>query len=264
MSNGEAIMWSDVRFLDVLDIEIVDGEARLKLGDALHGTGMYARGIPLGMTGVVAFPDPFDSTGACQAMSVTTGSENYVWQTWDPRYATKVGNLPAGSRGFVTRGEARFLLNPEKEQISSYTLNGTDRMMMVDLDGSTGVLTLMVHDKFVQIDQATDSIKILCGSNWIELTKDVINMSAPAVNVVGGVDLGGDGTVPGEPVALAPDLLSWVAEVNTWIGAINTILGSSGIPVAGGVAKLPGPPGASPPAAPTASPLASSTVAAAK
>ena len=228
MSNGEAIMWSDVRFLDVLDIEIVDGEARLKLGDALHGTGMYARGIPLGMTGVVAFPDPFDDTGACQAMSVTTGSENYIWQTWDPRYATKVGNLPAGSRGFVTRGEARFLLNPEKEQITSYTLNGPSRMMMVDLDGSTGVLTIMVHDKMIQIDQDTDSIKILCGGTWIEVKKDVINMSAPAVNVVGGVDLGGDGMTPGVPVAVAEYVEAEITALAAKIAGVTVVAGDTG------------------------------------
>lgn len=213
-------VWDNFETLDVLGIEIEDGEQRLKLGHAEKEIGVHAKAFPWGQTGVVAIPDPPDADGACVALCATDGAHASVWHTYDARYADKVGALPAGTRGFITRGEARMLLNPEREQVTSYTLaNG--KVMMVDLDGTTGALTIMVDDKVFQIDQATDSIKLVVGSNFVEIGKNGINVSAGALNLVGAVDLGGDGATPGDKVALNSYVLAELGKIATAITGVG-------------------------------------------
>ena len=223
--------WQKTDFLDVVGIEIEQSEPRLRLGYAHFGRGVYGKAMVGGQTGVVAIPDPPDADGACSAVVTADGCNAHVWHTYDARYADRIGQLPAGSRGFVTRGEARLLLNPEREQVSTYTLH-EGNVMMVDVDGASGSLTLIVGDKVIQIAQSTDSIKLMCGnSTWVELTKNGLNVSAPAINIVGACDLGTDGLTPGTPLAKYPELAAWAAQVNTALAEIATVLNASAGPV---------------------------------
>lgn len=248
--------WDWFEYLDVLDIDIQDGEPRLKLGRLAQEVGLHAAAVPWGQTGVVALPDPPDDAGACIALSVVDGRSAHVWHTYDARYASKIGQLPAGSRGFITRGEARFLLNPERDQISAYTLTSDGKVMMSDLDGAGGVITIMVDDLIVSIDKNTSSIKLTAGSNFIELSKSGLNISAAASNLLGACDIGGDGSVAGDKVMLSTALLAWVAEVNAALTTLATHTHTHG---AGAGTTAP-PAGVT---APTTAPLPSSTVTAA-
>jgi len=129
------------RDYDVLDTTIEDGEYRSKLGDHAKGEGRLQDVPHWGLTGVVAIPDPPDGDGACEARVTNDGAESRILQTRDNRNASKLGALLAGARGFITRGAARFLLNPIRAQIISYTERLADgQTMLVDLDGEDGII----------------------------------------------------------------------------------------------------------------------------
>jgi hypothetical protein len=250
----------DVRVYDVLDTEVEEGEYRLTLGHASAAQGIYSRGIPWSQTGLVCIPDPPTAEGNCMAVTVSDGVEAQVWFTRDNRYASKIGTLTAGARGFVTRGEARFLLNPEREQITQYTLTSDGKVMMSDLDGSAGVITIMVDDLIVQIDKSTQSVKLMAGkSSSIEVKKDGINILTGTVNIMGGVDLGGDGTKLGQPVALATLVL---AELQKLSAAFNSHTHAAGLLLDTTLGAVTGTT-AAPSASYAATAVASSTVSAA-
>lgn len=116
----------------------------------------------------------------------------------------------------------------------------------------------------ITMDPATanQSITILhAGGQAVMLTKNgevivknaagdaYVQVDAAGITVNGNTKING-GVVMGDPsaavpVMLAPDLLTWVGQVNAWIAATNALLGVTGLPVTAGVAKAgsttPGP-----------------------
>lgn len=163
---------------DVLGVELEQGEYRLKLGRAADGEGIAGAVAAWGLTGVVAIPDPPTDGDACMAMFVREGDELVAFATRDNRYAAKIGSLAAGTRGFVTRGAVRMLLNPEKEAWTAYTENSEGKARMIDLRGSDDTITI-VGNGCMQVMGDHEITWIIDGGATMRLGRDGLFVTGP-------------------------------------------------------------------------------------
>lgn len=190
-------------FLDVLGVTLQDGEERYRLGHSESDLGIKDNCVPWGWTGLVCIPDLPDADGACMARQERVGGQTVVTGTRDPRYANKIGSLPAGSRGFVTRGTARHLLNPERDQITSFAVQKSGGLsMMVDVDAEAETITLLNGNASIQIGD--DSIALMInGGTTVLINGDGFFVNGNAATITTGAvylgDLGGGTPPPGGP-----------------------------------------------------------------
>jgi len=190
---------------DILGTKLENhGEYSCTLGELESGKG-WAKGVPAGgFSGVVSIPDPPDETGACVANFIRDGNDTLIIGTRDLRYAERLGALPAGTRGFLTRGEARVLLNPETDSIFISTVNKkADLQQAIVLDATEGQTTHLCGN--TAITQTDEEITfVVNGGASLRLSKDGVFITGnvfvccTATAHIG--DMGGGTPPPNTPV----------------------------------------------------------------
>ena len=83
------------------------------------------------------------------------------------------------------------------------------------------------------------------GENYVQVNDSGVTLNGGALNITGGLDVGGGGVTPGEPVMLSIQMLAWIAQVNTAIGnltahthAVTAAPGTTGPPTPAPVAPV--------------------------
>jgi hypothetical protein len=182
---------------DILFSKQEDGEVRVNLGDALSGDGYSSESSMWGPDGFLSMPNDPSSEGACQALYIQDGNGNRVMGTRDNRFATKASAMVAGDRLIVSDCDARIMLRKELNQIALYTVNAddSDAAMMIELNGSTGELQMVVSGAFFKMTK--DMIQIGVAGTVLELNEANFGVFAKhfACNTGGG-NLGTVGAIP--------------------------------------------------------------------
>jgi hypothetical protein len=173
---------------DILFSKQEDGEVRVNLGDALSGDGYASEASMWGPDGFLSMPNDPSSEGACQALYIQDGNVNRVIGARDNRFATKASAMAAGDRLIVSDCDARIMLRKEPNQVALYTVNAddSDAAMMIELNGSTGELQLVVSGASIKMTK--DMIQLSVAGTVLELNADNFGVFAKhfACNAGGG------------------------------------------------------------------------------
>ena len=171
---------------DIISFEVVDGEIRAKIGDALTNLGIDQDVALWGTSGFYSAPDvPTPGLGAPQCLFVYDGNQKRVLATRDNRHASLVGEMKEGDRTIVS-GDARIFMKKAEKQVTLYTEG--DNSMLVNLDGANNSLMLMNGGSFIEI--TPDKVQIgVNGGGIIEVNADGITFMGGtfACNTAGGV-----------------------------------------------------------------------------
>ncbi len=183
---------------DVTATSMEDGDVRVNLGNSITNEGEAADAPWLANgDGFVSRPNDPDGDGACEAVYLRQGNQKVCVAAKDGRYASKGGELQPGDRAIVSRGEARFLLKAETDNITLYTANqqDDDSSMMVSLNGSTGKGLLVVGTAYIELENG----KLVLSNGQASIVLDGPNIqvfgSHTALNTKTG-NLGVVGTLP--------------------------------------------------------------------
>lgn len=157
---------------DVLAANTEGGEVRLKLGDAVAGTG-FADEVPCyGPDGFIGIPNEPSAEGAAQCLYCQDGDGLVAQGCRDNRHASKIGSGQPGDRMIITDGPPRLLI---KKATSTATLYSED--------STTG------HSMLVAVNGAKGAITLAVGLTKLEITSDKISLSingGPALTLTGG------------------------------------------------------------------------------
>jgi hypothetical protein len=216
--------------------EFKDGALRIApdlLGP--EGSGRGGESIqPLGILFRPRDPDADEngtpSKGA-GALYATLGDELYVLPTTDPRFLDKIPQVKPGG-GVIYSAPGAFIYFDGE--------TGTTQIFVpYDDDGTarTHVLTLNAVDKCVQLTHGKGhGLSLLNDSKNSVLLSNKAGDATLAVND-SGIVLNGNVTINGgivagnpvaaQPVMLGPDLMTWIAQVNT---AMTALAAGSGLP----------------------------------
>lgn len=132
--------------VDILSSAVEEGEVRVQVGDAQTSTGFGADASMWMLDGFYSMPNSVDDDGACMGLMATQGNMRWIVGTKDNRIVTKYGDLAPGDRAIVSSGDARIILKRADDSVSIITTNhaDNDELMMVQLSGDRGALTIMI------------------------------------------------------------------------------------------------------------------------
>jgi hypothetical protein len=186
---------------DVLLSTQEDGEVRVNIGDAVTGAGFAAEASLWGTDGYLSRPNEPSEEGACQVLVLKHDGHRRIYGSRDNRFASKASALEPGDRSIVSDCDARIMLRKAQNQVALYTVNedDDDAAMMIELNGSTGELQMVVSGAFLKMTK--DAIQIGVAGTVLELNADNFAVFAAhfACNTGGG-NLGTVGPLPPPPV----------------------------------------------------------------
>lgn len=166
----------EINTADVVGVDIVDSEARLRLGDAVREEG-WAKDVPMfGLAGFVSAPLPPENGESAQALYVRSGNRLRVIGTRDNRIATKAGSLQPGDSAIFCDNEARLLLKRDTDTISMYSVNqSTDQSMLAAVNGADGVISLVNGEAFIEIGADYIALGVKDGCT-VKIGKDSVDV----------------------------------------------------------------------------------------
>lgn len=219
MSNAE-----DRQVRDVVNIEVVDGEVRARLGDAFRGLGIDADVPIFGNDGFISIPNLPTADESCQAFVFFEGDRGIVAGLKDNRFASKIGGGQPGDRFIVTDGEVRFIMKKEADSFAFYTVNQqTGQSMMVFGSGADGELHIVNGNARILIEDDRIVFKLV-GSVAFEITPDGFFFTGPQFQArcpVGHLGQLGPGVPPVAPVnsiLMGPTGIAGAPSVNWTVG----------------------------------------------
>ncbi len=187
---------------DILATETDSGEVRANIGFTETGKGIGA-GEPMwfGSDGFIGRPNDPDDDGACMAWFFADGNDRRIMSYRDNRFSDKVGEIDAGDRAIISRGEARFLLKAEADSVTLYTVNqNSDESMICSLSGEDGVVTIANGGAIITMTE--DSILLaINGGAFLSIGKDGVTVGG---NQFTALTLKGQLGAPSAGVVLPP------------------------------------------------------------
>jgi hypothetical protein len=137
-----------------------EGEVRCNIGDQATGTGFAAGAAMWGVDGFMSCPNQPTTGGNAECIYMTEGQQRRILCTRDRRNLTNAGGaLSPGDRAIVSAGEAWFRLTNASDRIQIRTM-GPAGEMMIDMNATTGTITLSVAGGAVGIDIKTTEVNI--------------------------------------------------------------------------------------------------------
>ncbi len=135
-----------IQKLDILSVELVNGELRCQLGDSAREEGRFSDATWWGLDGFYSRPKPPDEDGACMALYVGSNSARRIFASKDNRVIEKYGELGEGDKAIVGYGDARFIMKDASDSISLMTKNhaANDELMIQQLNGQKGEFTILL------------------------------------------------------------------------------------------------------------------------
>lgn len=163
---------SDLEVVDLVLSLVEDGEPRANIGEESTGLGFGSSTPIWAPDGFVGVPNAASGGACAQGIVWQDGSAQRLIAARDNRWTDKAGTLDIGDRAVVSDSEAWFLLTRATDRLRLRS-TGPAGEMLIDVNGQAGTMTLSV------------------GVNSIEIAATGITMTAPIVNVVGILQVGG-------------------------------------------------------------------------
>jgi len=200
---------------------------------------------PLGLLARPKDPDPDGEGGFTGAGLVygNIGDALFGWPTTDPRILEKIPELPPGSTVIYACNGSLVFLNGE---------TGTVQILVPYDDGGTAKshsLSFDVEEKSIQLRHGDGmGFSVTAGGKnsfvlnnkggdvFIELNDEEINVSAPKVNIVGGLIAGEVASAQG--VITGVDFPAWKTAVDANFATLLSAAGSSVVPTVSPTASL--------------------------
>jgi len=204
---------------DVVGVDIVDSEVRLRVGDATKEQGWSKDAAIYGLAGFVSVPLPPENGEAAQALCLDSGNSRRVIATRDNRLASKAGALKPGDAAIFCDNEARLLLKRDTDTISLYSKNAnTDQSMLAAVNGQDGVISLVNGEAFLEIGADYVSMGVKDGCT-IKIGKDSVDVFGNAFQAAVNLCLLG-WQVPG--LQMAPNVPTNAVAVGV-AGPVNVV-----------------------------------------
>lgn len=171
---------------------------------------------------------------AAGALYGTRGDDQYVIPLGDPALIGKIPQVSKGGTCLYNGTGAFTTLGGQDEKGSAmtyvpYVQDGTDKAMTVSIDVATaGQQNIqIIHGDGHSVKILADGSIVISnktGSAFVIVDNDSVKI-AGNVTLVGGTVVGNSPTA--QPVMLAPDLMTWIGQVNAALAACAAVSGAT-------------------------------------